>query len=263
MKKIFKYLKIWWMLLTRTSQSAFSSRFGAVFFIFSKFLRFFFFLAFLVLVSSRTREIGGYSLWQIIFFYVTFNLVDSFAQFFLREVYRFRSYILTGNFDYILTKPFSSLFRSLFGGSDILDLPMILMSIFFIFYSASQIGTLTLQGTFFYFLLISNAFMIALSFHILILSIGVATTEIDNTILLYRDLSSMGRIPIDIYLEPIRSLLTFVIPVGIMVTFPAKALMGLLSPVNIMISFIIGISFLLISMKAWKYSLKYYSSASS
>lgn len=258
-----KYFKVWWILTVRSTQVAFVSRFGAFIFILGKVLRFVFFLLFLFLISSKTKTIAGYSLWQVIFFFLTFNLVDTMAQFFLREVYRFRSYVITGYFDHILTKPFSSLFRSLFGGCDILDLSILLLSAISIVMLAEKLGSVSLIGVILYIILIFNAFLIALAFHIFVLSIGVLTTEVDNTIMLYRDLIQMGRVPIDIYHEPIRGFLTFIIPVGVMITFPAKALMGLLSASGITISLLIGITTMFLSIKLWRFSLRSYSSASS
>ena len=102
-----------------------------------------------------------------------------------------------------------------------------------------------------------------LSFHILVLAIGVITTEVDNTLWLFRDITQMGRFPIDIYQNPLRSFITFVIPVGVMVTFPAKAAMGLLSFNSVLISVGIGVAFLYLSIMFWRFSLKKYSSASS
>lgn len=258
-----KYFKIWLILTGIASQIAFQSRFGAGVFITGKILRFLFFFIFLLVISSKIKLISGYSLWQMIFFFITFNLIDTLAQFFLREVYRFRSYVVSGDFDYILTKPISPLFRSLFGGSDILDLSIIGLSIAFIAFSMEKIGGFSLFGIVLYTALILNAFLIALAFHIFVLSIGVLTTEVDNTIMLYRDITQMGRVPVDIYREPLQGILTFAIPVGIMMTFPAKALMGLLSPSSVMISFFIGILLAILSLWFWHLSLKHYSSASS
>lgn len=258
-----RYFKIWLILTGIASQIAFQSRFGAGVFIMGKILRFLFFLLFLFLLSSKTNAIAGYSLWQIILFFLTFNLIDTLAQFFLREVYRFRSYVVSGNFDYILTKPISPLFRSLFGGSDILDLSIIGLFIAFVAFSIEKIGSVSLFGIALYTILILNAFFIALAFHIFVLSMGVLTTEVDNTIMLYRDITQMGRVPVDIYKEPLQGILTFAIPVGIMMTFPAKALMGLLSPSSVVASFFIGTLFVILSLWLWRFSLKYYSSASS
>ncbi|OGH37886.1 MAG: hypothetical protein A3B44_03795 [Candidatus Levybacteria bacterium RIFCSPLOWO2_01_FULL_38_21] len=258
-----KYIKLWFMMTGMVSQNAFVSRFGAALFVLGKLIRFTFFLFFLLVITSRTQTIQGYTLWQVVLFYITFNLIDSVAQFFLREVYRFRNYVVSGNFDYFLTKPVPVLLRLLFGGSDVLDVPIIALSVGFIFVALSNIGSITTPDILVYFLLLINGFVIAMSFHILVLAIGILTTEVDNTLWLFRDLTQMGRFPIDIYKNPLRQIITFIIPVGVMVTFPAKAAMGLLSFNAFLISFLVGGMFLYFSMRFWKFSLKRYTSASS
>lgn len=261
--KLKKNFKIWFLLTTIATQIALTSRLGAVLFLLGKVLRFALFLVFIIVIYSQTQGIQGYSFWQVLFFFATFNLIDTASQFFLREVYRFRYYVLNGTFDYFLTKPMSPLFRSLFGGSDILDIPLLLLSCIFILISASQFTTLTLPAIALYGILVFNALIIALSIHVIVLAIGVLTTEVDNTIMLFRDLTQMGRIPIDVYREPISTIVTFVIPVGVMMTFPAKALMGLLSSQLILISLILSVITLTLSLYFWKYALKNYSSVSS
>lgn len=256
-----KYIRIWWKLATATTQVAFISQFGVVLFVVGKLIRFFFFFLFIILIVSKTKVLSGYSIWQIVLFYATFNIIDAITQFFLREVYRFRNYISNGTFDYILIKPISPLFRSLFGGSDVLDLPMLLISLIFVIFSIFNVGHVFLENIFLYVFLLINAFFIALALHILVLVVGVFTTSVDNAIMLYRDFTLMGRLPVDIYLEPLRGIITFIIPVGVMMTFPPKALFGLLSLPAFGISFLIGVTLLVLSVKLWSFSLKNYSSA--
>lgn len=261
--EIGKYIRLWWIMSMNASQIAFASRSGALIFIFGKILRFVFFLLFLVFLVGSTRTLGGYSLWQVVFFYATFNIVDVITQLFLREVYRFRSYVVSGEFDYFLTKPISPLFRSLFGGSDVLDVIILIISIVLIVVGARHLGDITIFGVITYIVLVINALIIALGFHIFVLALGILTTEVDNTLWLYRDLTQTGRVPVDIYQEPLRGFLTFIIPVAIMMTFPAKALMGTLAWPLIFVSMIISALFIYLSLRAWNYAIKQYSSASS
>lgn len=258
-----RYLKVLWVRTLLTNSIFLQSRLGAFLFFIGKLLRFGTFLYFLVILTHETKVIAGYSLWQVVFFYATFNLIDIIVQLFLREVYRFRTYIVNGTFDSVLSKPFSPLIRSLFGGIDLTDLPLLIISIFFLVYSGVHLGGITLGSILIFMLLIFNAFLIALSFHILVLALAIYTTEIDHAIMVYRDITQMGRIPVDIYIEPVRIFLTFVIPVGIMMTLPAKALMNLASLNLIILSFSFSAILLFLSLKLWQKSLKYYQSASS
>lgn len=239
-----------------------SSRFGASLFLIGKTLRFVFFLIFLLTLFTQTELLASYSQPQMLFFFLTFNFIDTLTQLFFREVYRFRHMVVSGDFDLVLIKPVSPLFRALVGGADPLDLLMLIPYIAALFYVAWQLG-ITPAGAVLYILLLVNALAIASGFHIIVLALAILTTEIDHTIMIYRDLTSMGRVPIDIYREPLRSIVTFVIPVGVMMTFPAKALMGLLTAPSIIYSCLIGGAFLWLSLRIWAYSLSRYASASS
>lgn len=258
-----RFVKIWFYSMMNEAQTSFASRFGVILFLIGKLMRFSFFLFFLILIIGKTQTVAGYSLWEIIFFYATFNLLDTLPQMVLRSVYRFRSYVVNGSFDFLLIQPISPLFRTLFGNSDFLDLPMLFISIGFILYSSFHLANVTLLGVFLYLILLLNALLIALAFHILVVALGVATTEVDNTIMLYRDLSQMGRVPITIYQQGISFVLTFIVPIGIMMSFPSQALLGALSSRFLVYSLVFGASFFLLSLLAWRTALRLYSSASS
>ncbi len=262
MRKIAKYIHLWGKLTVNSFMAVLSSRFGASLFLIGKTLRFAFFLIFLLTLFTQTELLASYSQSQMLFFFLTFNFIDTLTQLFFREVYRFRQMVVSGDFDLVLIKPMSPLFRALVGGADPLDLLMLIPYVGALVYVALQLNV-TVGGAFLYFLLLLNALAIASGFHIFVLALAILTTEIDHTIMIYRDLTSMGRVPVDIYREPLKSIITFVIPVGVMMTFPAKALLGLLSPVFILASCSIGGAFLFLSLRMWKYSLSKYSSASS
>lgn len=258
-----RYLKLWWIFTKNTTNLALQSRFGSGFFLIGKFIRFFMMFYFLYILLSQTKTLAGFNLYEVIFFYATFNLIDVIPQLLLRETYRFRYYVIQGFLDYILTKPMSPLFRALFGGSDILDIPMLFLSIGFLVYSGMHLGAISVVGVLLYILLVANAIVIAFSIHILILGFGIMTADIDNSVMLYRDITKMGQIPVDVYRAPVNFLITFIVPVGIMMSFPVKALLGLLSWQFILIAVLFAGGFLYFSLWFWKFSLKQYQSASS
>ncbi len=258
-----KYLNIWTLFTLHGIQTSFASRFGFIIFTIAKLLRFFFFLFFLAIITGRTKSVAGFTLWELIFIYATFNLIDTVPQMLFRSVYRFKSYVVNGFFDFYLIQPLSPLFRAILGSADILDLHMLFISIGFILYSGIHLPSFSIFGVILYLLLLLNALLVATAFHILVVSLGVATTEVDSTIMLYRDLTQMGRLPISVYQQTVSFILTFVIPVGIMVTFPVQALLGTLSFQFITYSFIFGITFFTLSLVLWKKSLRSYASASS
>lgn len=233
-----------------------------MFFLVGKVLRFSLFIGFLYFLIQGTNGLAGYTGNQAVFFFLVFNVVDVLGQFFFREVYRFRPKIVSGDFDLTLVKPANALFVSLLGGADIIDFVTIPPLLIATVYAALQFHPSVLSTLYFVLLLI-NGLMIAAAFHIMVLAMAIITLEIDHTIMIYRDLTSFGRFPVDIYKQPIQGLLTYLIPVGIMMTFPAKALMGLVSTGGVLISLLIGVFAILLSFKFWNFALKKYASASS
>ena len=217
---------------------------------------------FILYLLKGVNTLAGYNVNQIAFFFLTFNLIDIASQFLFREVYRFRPLIISGAFDLVMVKPISALFRSLMGGADLLDLitlPPLLVGIFLV---ARTLNPTTIE-VFYYLILLANGLVIAAAFHIAVLSLAVITLEIDHTIMIYRDTSNLGRFPIDIYKEPLKSVLTFFIPIGIMISLPAKALIGLVSIKGVLGAILLGLVLLSLSLKFWNFALKRYTSASS
>lgn len=238
-------------------------RWALAVFLLVKILRFTIFTLFIVILVKKTTLLAGYSLDETILFFLSFNLVDILAQLFFREVYRFRPAVVMGTFDFYLIKPISPLFRALAAGPDFIDFFTLIPLIFAIGYFINRLNITDPTAIILYVLLILVGLTIVLSFHILVLSLAVVTTEIDHAILVYRDIAALGRMPIDIYIEPLRGFLTFIIPVGIMMSYPTKSLLGLLSLFNIIYAFVFSLLLFLIALKVWNWSLSKYSSASS
>lgn len=257
-----RYFAVWLRETRNSFETFFSSRFGAILFLTGKILRFFFYLGFLLLLVTRTKVVAGYSIWEIFLFYLTFNFIDSATQMLFREVYQFRQKIVRGDFDLVLVKPVNALFRSLFGATDLLDFITLIPFTLFIIYVATRIPNITFWGAITYLMLVINAFTIAVSFHIIVLALAVLTTEVDHAIMIYRDIIGMGKIPVDIYDEPLRSFVTFVIPVGVMMTFPVKAFIGRLGIEGILSALSVSGIFLIISLSLWRYALRQYTSVS-
>jgi len=261
-KKIKRYFKIWWMMSRNSFSMIIDQKLALSVFLIGKILRFIFFFGFLYFLLLGTKTLSGYSGNQVIFFFLTFNLIDVVTQFLFREVYRFRPMVINGDFDLVLVKPLNALFRVLMGGADITDLitipPLIALTVYFGFLLHPSFLNII-----FYLLLLLNGFLIATAFHIIILSFSIVTLEVDHTIMIYRDLTSLGRLPIDIYKQPLQGLLTYLVPVGMMITLPAKVIMGIVGPAGILSAFFVGIVAVFIALRFWNYALTKYSSASS
>ena len=237
---------------------------GSLGFLAGKVIRLVFFFAYITAIFKHTNSLAGFTLAETVLFFLTFNMVDIIAMVFFRGVYSARRIIEEGDLDYYITQPISPLFRMAAGHVDFLDV-------------ATMIPVLILLGTtwpklsenigstaiVFYFLLILNGIAIALAMHIFVAALAVRTQELENTIWIYRDLMFLGKFPVDIYAAPLKWALIILIPIGVLTTYPAKALLGLLSSRWIIYALSLGTASLTASLWCWRQALKHYTSVSS
>ncbi|MBI5356458.1 ABC-2 family transporter protein [Candidatus Collierbacteria bacterium] len=258
-----RYLRVWLRLAHISFSEQIATRFSSVLFLLSKTLRFVFFLIFIFSLTDRIGGLAGYNRDQIIIFFLVFNFVDIATQLLFRGVYFFRQKVVNGEFDFYLVKPMSPLFRIMAGYTDFMDLiTLIALAIYGLKFAITAI-TLTPAIVFSSILMIVFSFLISFSIHVWVVAIGILTTEVDNAIMVYRDLTSMARFPVDVYSAPVRIFLTYIVPVAFIMTVPAKSLMGLVSIPIFFISLLITFCSLLSSFFLWRYALSKYSSASS
>lgn len=263
-KRISTYIKIWSIFGKNAWQETFVNRASNILFMLGKAIRLAMSLLFLFLIRENVDVFAGYTSDQMVVFFLTYQIIDLVAQTVYRGVYIFSNLVRSGEFDFLLTKPINPLFRALTGKPDINDFLFLFPNIALATYIISILDIqVTLVSILMYFALLFNSFLIATSLHILVLVVGILTTEIDGVIWIYRDLSHMGRFPVTIYMEPLRFILFFLIPIGMMITIPTEILVGTKPTYSIFIAFSIGIGSLFVSLKTWNWALKKYSSTGS
>lgn len=258
------YLKVWTLTATTALQVAFVNRWSNVLFLFGKTLRVTMSLVFFYLLKNQNVSVAGYSTDEVIVFFLTYQLVDIVAQMLFRGVYSFGQLIRTGEFDFYMTKPLSPLFRSLTSKPDIDDAIFLMPTLAISGWVLTQLNvTITASSVLWYSLLFFNSILIVAGLHIIVLAFGVITTEVDNLIWTYRDISRLGQFPVTMYLEPLRTALFFILPIGLMITIPAQVLLNLKPTYSLTIVTGFGIFFFWVSLRVWNWALRQYSSASS
>lgn len=256
------YGKIWWLMSRNSVISILSERLTLGIFFVSKIVRFSLFGIFLFFVLGGTNGIAGYSRQQALFFFATFNVVEVISQFLFREVYRFRSLIVSGDFDLVLVRPMNPLFRALLGGMDFIDFATIPPLVIIAALAGSGLAPSGFEVVY-YGVLVLNGIVISAAIYTVVLALGILTTEVDQSVMIFRDLANLGRLPIDIYREPLQSVITFVVPIGVMYTLPPKALFGFVSPALVALYCLLGLAAFVLSYKFWQYAIRKYASASS
>src|SRR4030066_1755768 len=135
MKILRNHFRVWRRLSALAIGASLSSRVASATFLLGKLVRFRFFPLLIVSIFRFTKTMAGYTQYEVILFYLTFNLIDVFAQAFFRGIYLFKNDVMRGTFDYVLSKPVNALFYSMSRLTDILDIVFLVPIVLLIAYT--------------------------------------------------------------------------------------------------------------------------------
>ncbi len=91
----------------------------------------------------------------------------------------------------------------------------------------------------------------------------VLSLKIDNITEVFYAFYEAGRYPVTIYRGAVRVLLTFVVPIAFVTTFPASALLGRIDQATTLIGLALAVGLTVGSNRFWNFAVRHYSSASS
>lgn len=263
MSVIRKYWRIWLRTASMAMQAQLTYRLGSFGFLLGKMIRLLFFFAFMAAVFNHVETVAGYSLVETALFFMTYNLVDMTAQILFRGVYGARRTVSEGDFDFYLVQPCAPLFRMTFSSVDFLDIITIIPVLIMTGMVFARLPPLSWWNYAAYGLLMVNGVILIFSIHVLVAALAVRTQELESAIWIYRDIMFMGKFPVDVYAPGVRWALTVGIPIAVMTSFPAKALLGRLSAPWIAYALILSAFSLPASWLFWKNSVAQYTSSSS
>lgn len=259
------YARVWLKLTAQQfQQQVANARGAALLFIFGKVFRLASALLLVYVVVGRAELIAGYTLSQAIFILLIFNLTSTIAQLFLRGVYVFRQKVVDGTFDFYLLNPLSELFYSLFSYTDPMDLLLLIPYIYLTLWAWTNAGfAITATSLALLVVAILIATLMIIAWHIVIIAVGVKYLEVDNTIMLYRDLERMGAFPASMYGKLGENILTYIFPFALLASIPADIIFGLFNPWYLLGFALLALIQLMLALWIWGRALKSYSSASS
>jgi ABC-2 type transport system permease protein len=111
--------------------------------------------------------------------------------------------------------------------------------------------------------LLVAAVAILYSLWILVVSAAFVVVKIDNLSFLFVSIYDAARWPVDVFPVMLRVVFTFVVPLAVLTTFPAEALLGRLGPGRAAVVAAGALVFAVLSRVVWLRSIARYTSASS
>ncbi len=260
---IAKYSRIWLRTASMGMQAQLTYRLGSFGFLLGKMIRLLFFFAFVIAIFNHVEAVAGYNLVETALFFLTYNLVDMLAQIFFRGVYGARRTVTEGDFDFYLVQPCSPLFRMVCSTVDFLDIITLLPVLVMIGMTFARLPAYPWTAYAAYVFLIVNSVGLIFAIHVWAAGLTVRTQELENAIWIFRDVMFMGKFPVDIYSSSVRAALTFLVPIAVMTSFPAKALLGLLTPSWMAYAVVLSVSATVASTYWWRSCVAHYTSSSS
>jgi ABC-2 type transport system permease protein len=105
------------------------------------------------------------------------------------------------------------------------------------------------------------ATLLLYSLWILIVSAAFIVVKVDNLTYLFSSIFDAARWPSSVFRGAVKFVFTFVIPLAVMTTFPAEALLGRLEPTTLGFSIVGALAFATVARLIWLRSIGHYTSA--
>jgi ABC-2 type transport system permease protein len=215
-------------------------------------------------VYTQTQALGGWGLGQAIALLGTFQVVSGiFTTCVEPNLSWFAGQVRDGKLDSILVQPVSSLFLISLGRCEPLALSQVAMGLLVVGLGLHDGGTLpSWWGVLGWLVLIGVGLVIAWASRVLIASVSLWVPSIELDVL-YSALWQFGRYPVEVYRQPLRFFLTYVLPFAFLATFPARALTGRTSLLLPLLGIAAACMAIVMVQLVWKAGLHRYTSATS
>ena len=180
------------------------------------------------------------------------------------NVSRMVEHIQRGTMDFVLIKPANSQFLATLTACSPLKLIDIVTGMSLVVMGLYRLGHWPSMYQWASFLvMIPAGVVMTYAFWVLLVTLAFWFVRVDNFPEIFWTFFECGRFPVNVYRNPVRFLLTFVVPVAFLTTFPAATLLGLISPTYVIASVVVAMIALFASTRFWRYAVRFYSSASS
>lgn len=222
-------------------------------------------LASVAVFFLHTNSLGDWSWPEVLMVVALFTLFSGVMESILRpNVGAVLDQIRDGTFDFVLIKPVNVQFIVSLRNIVVWRLSDVAIGFGLIVYALAQLHVVpTLGQVAIFALMLIAATVIVYGTWLMMVSLAFWFVRLDNFTELFMGFYEAGRYPVTIYRGVIRAVLTFVVPIAFVTTFPVSALLGRLDRTTALIGFVFAVGFFVISNRFWNFAVRHYSSASS
>ena len=222
-------------------------------------------IAFAGFLFTNVRSVAGWNLNSMIVLTGTFSLVLGILDgLFQTNMSKLSEQVNRGELDYVLIKPIDSQFYVSTRYVNLNEIPTVLIATLTVGTGVARTGLVPSPlDVVAYALLVACAVITFYGLWFATVTLALWSGRINNIAYLIMPITDMGRMPSDIYRGIFRVFFTFIVPVGLVSTVPAQALLGGFDPFMLLYALCASAIAVIFSRWFWRFSLSRYSSASS
>jgi len=214
---------------------------------------------------SHRDTIGGWTFHEALIviglFFSTLAIVDAIIQ---PNVQDLSEHIRKGTLDFVLIKPVGSQLHATLRRYRLHRLSNLIAGIAIIVYALAQLHWAPQLSDVILFVVIYFAAGVMLySIMISLATIALWAVQVDNIQELFFAFFDAAKYPYTAFPEPLRGVITFVVPVAFMASVPAAALIGRITPALALYGCGLAALLLFLCTRFWRLAVRNYSSASS
>ncbi len=219
----------------------------------------------LYLVFQGRPSIAGWSYGEALVVVGWFTLLDGVLKGAINpSLSTVIEHIRSGTLDFVLLKPADSQFLVSTARFSPWRITSVVAAALLFVYAFAEIGRvpgpLAIASS---LLMLSAGVLVLYSMWILVISVAFRAVRIDNLRYLFEAVFDAARWPATVFKGALSFLFTFVIPLALMTTYPAQALLGTLEPARLAGGLAGAAAFGLVARLVWMRSIRNYTSASS
>jgi ABC-2 type transport system permease protein len=217
----------------------------------------------LIVLFGQRSSVAGWSwpeaLCVVGFFTCLKGILDGFIQPSLGAVVE---QIRKGTFDFLLLKPVDAQFMVSTARFELFKVADIAGGLCLLLFALHHMGRVPSAGAVLVALaLLGGAALILYSIWILVVSLAFLLVKVDNLTFLFASIYDAARWPASVFRGVLGFVFTFVLPLALMTTYPALALLGRLDGGRALLALGWAAGFALVSRLVWTRAVRRYTSA--
>ncbi len=215
-------------------------------------------------IFSKTDNLAGWRPAELLAIVGVYSLVSGLTQLIVRpSLARFMEDIRLGTLDFTLTKPVDAQALVSMRQIEVWKLIDVAVGVAVLAVAMIQMGaTVGPNEAVSFVVTLLAGVTIIYSFLVILATCAFWFVRLDNVLQIFQSMYEAGRWPIGVYPPWLRSILTFLVPVGFAVTVPAEGLVGRMSMSTLATAIGLAIFMPLVARRFWRFGLRHYSGAS-